>query len=39
MKEISKLRKPAEKVVESPKVKNIIWETRWKVDELVPKKK
>lgn len=36
--ELSKLRKPAERVVESPEIKNVVWETRWKVDEIVPKK-
>ncbi len=38
MKEIAKIKKPAERFVENPKVKGIIWETRWKVDELIPKK-
>jgi len=38
MKEISKLRKPAERVVEWKEVKGIISETRWKIDELVTKK-
>ncbi|MDD3145054.1 MAG: hypothetical protein PHV23_02985 [Candidatus Gracilibacteria bacterium] len=38
MKEISKLRKPAERVVEGKDVKSVISETRGKVDEIVPKK-
>ncbi len=36
--ELSKLRKPAERVVESPEIRNVVWVTRWKVDEIVPKK-
>jgi len=38
MKQISKLRKSAERVVESSKIKQVIWETVSKVDEIVPKK-
>ena len=38
MKQISKLRKSAERVVESSKTKQVIWETVSKVDEIVPKK-
>ncbi len=38
MKQISRLRKTAERVVENPEIKDVIWTTRWKVDEIVPKK-
>ena len=38
MKQISKLRKPSERVVESSQAKNIIWEIRKEIDEIVPKK-
>ena len=38
MKQISKLRKSAEKVVESSSVKQVILETTSRVDEIVPKK-
>lgn len=37
MKQISKLRKSAERVVESSSVKKVIWETTSRVDEIVPK--
>lgn len=38
MKQISKLRKYAERIVDSSKTKQVIWDTVWKVDEIVPKK-
>jgi len=38
MKQISKLRKSAERIVDSSKTKQVIWDTVWKVDEIVPKK-
>ena len=38
MKQISKLRKSAERLVESSKTKQVIWETVSKVDEIIPKK-
>ncbi len=38
MKEMSRLRKPAERVVEGREVKSVISETRWKIDKIVPKK-
>jgi len=37
MKQISKLRKSAEKVVESSSVKQVVSETISKVDEIIPK--
>jgi len=37
MKQILKLRKSAEKVVENSNVKKVIWETTKQVDEIVPK--
>jgi len=39
LKQISKLRRSAEKVVESSSVKKVIWETTKQVDEIIPKKK
>lgn len=38
MKQIAKLRNNPERIVSSPEVKQVIWETSWKVDEIVPKK-
>ncbi len=38
MKQISKLRINKERLVQSLEVKNVVWETSWKVDEIVPKK-
>jgi len=38
MKQISKLRINKERLVQSPKIKNVIWDTNNKVDEIVPKK-
>jgi len=38
IKNIRKLRKPSERVVESAQAKNIIWETKKEVDDIVPKK-
>ncbi len=39
IKQISKLRRSAERVVESSSVKKVIWETTKQVDEIIPKKK
>ena len=38
MKQISKLRINKERLVQSPEIKNVIWETNNKVAEIVPKK-
>jgi len=38
IKQISKLRKSAERVVESSSVKKVIWETTKQIDEIIPKK-
>lgn len=37
MKQIAKLRSNPERIVSSPEVKQVIWETTLKVDEIVPK--
>lgn len=38
MKQIAKLRSNPERIVSSPEIKQVIWETTWKVDEIIPKK-